>query len=876
MKAHRIRETFLDYFISKGHKYFSSDSLVPANDPTLLFTGAGMNQFKPYFLGLKTDVPKATSVQKCIRTADLENVGKTKYHHTFFEMLGNFSFGNYFKEEAIQLAWKFVTQELKLSPSDIWVSVYHDDDQAFNIWKKKIGLSEKRIVRFGAEDNFWPSNAPTIGPNGPCGPCSEIYFGKEPGKGVEIWNLVFTEFDRQDNGLLKPLPQKNIDTGMGLERLCTVMQGVESNFDIDLFVMLLASIEQRIASQRITKANAKIRNAILDHIRAIVFSISDGVLPSNEGRGYVIRKLIRKASLHLKSLGFDQPTLYKMSPAVADAMADAYPELNTHMSAISKTILKEEEAIWSILENRVPEAQIKIKSIALSVKPGQEAYASMIATKKAFEFYDTYGVPSEILEAIVEENHLVFDVELFENLMEEQRTRSRAGSNLSGNIFSVQSDVVSDMNLTKTIFVGYEKIVSESKVVALIHEGKSVPKLEHGQQGILIVNQTPFYAESGGQVGDIGTIVIHDKESNALVSDTKKVDDVILHHVSVIKGTLHLDCKLSMHIDFDRRNRIAANHTATHLLHSALGKVLGNHVKQRGSLVTEDRLRFDFSHQNALTSEEISAVEQLVNREIKNSKQLHIAVKSKKEAMASGAVAFFGDKYGDVVRIVTVDDFSKELCGGTHVANTNEIALFRIVSENSIQLGVRRIEAVTSTVAFDYDNGRLREIEQIESFFNQSTSAFVSQGEKKLLMHLESLSKRLKNKFNSILKAQVVERIQQSVSINGVKLSLLRFDSLDKTMIQLIADWATDFEPSIATVIVSSNEHKPIVAVALSSDLVARGMHAGNAVKVIAASIEGSGGGKPHFAMGGGVAGQDVLKALECAKILLGEELNKL
>ncbi|MCA9395637.1 MAG: hypothetical protein KC649_00590, partial [Candidatus Omnitrophica bacterium] len=587
------------------------------------------------------------------------------------------------------------------------------------------------------------------------------------------------------------------------------------------------------------------------------------------------RKLIRKSCLHLKSLGFTEPLLYKMSPAVSDVMSDAYPELITSMPAISKTILKEEEAIWNILENKVPEAQIKIKAIALTCKPGQEAHASVTATRSAFEYYDTYGVPSEILETILDENHLKFDEELFESLLEEQRNRSRAGSNIVGNIFAVESNAISDLNLPATVFQGYEKLSIEGRVLALIHEGKSVSKLEKGQRGILISDQTSFYAEQGGQIGDTGVISASDKKFTATVEDTKKMDDVVLHHITVTGGNVEQDLKISMDVDSVRRARIMANHTATHLLHSALGKVLGNHVKQRGSLVSDDRLRFDFSHQESLTNEEISAVEKLVNAEIQSAKKLQVSVKNKKEAIAAGAVAFFGDKYGDKVRVVAVDGFSTELCGGTHVSCTDEITLFRIISESSIQLGVRRIEAVTSDAAIEYDQGRLSELFGLETDFNMTSADFIRSGEASFTKKLNDLSKRLKNKFQSLLHDQIKTLLKDCPSVNGTKKALLKLNNMDKTMMKMAADWITDLEPSVVAVIFSETESKPVVAAVVSSDLNSKGLNAGNLVKIISSSIGGNGGGKPQFAMGGGAPGQDLTKAIECAETLINEELNK-
>jgi len=873
MKTSQLRSLFIDYFAAKDHQVFSTDSLIPKDDPTLLFTGAGMNQFKPYFLGIKKDVKRAVSCQKCIRTADLENVGRTAYHHTFFEMLGNFSFGDYFKEEAIQYGWDFVTRELNLPSDHLWVSVYKDDQEAYDIWKKKIGIKEKRIKRFDAEDNFWPANAPKKGPNGPCGPCSEIYYGREAGKGVEIWNLVFTEFDRQEDGLLAPLPMKNIDTGLGLERLAAVMQGVESNFEIDLFQDLRSGMEKVIGAGLLKEASTRTINALLDHLRAVVFAVTDGVMPSNEGRGYVVRKLIRRSAMHLKGIGVYQPILHRVVPSVGEVMGDAYPDLRNNEASVKAIVKKEEEAIWNILETRVPEVQIKIKAIALTTKEGQMEYASQRATEKAFEYYDTHGVPKEILEEIVRENNLTFEEELFAKLMTRQRERSRMTSKIADAIFTMEKgDVLPEDQPTE--FTGYKHTKDKAKILGLFDSKMSrVPRLEKGESGSVVVDKTPFYAEQGGQIGDQG--VIKTTTSAAQADDTQWYSKVILHHVRVTKNELKEGDNVEMQVDEDRRNRIRKNHTATHLVHRALQKVLGAHVKQRGSLVAPDRLRFDFSHYEAVSPKKITAVEDMVNAEIKRKTVLKTEVEDAHKAIAGGAMAFFGEKYGDKVRVVSVGDFSKELCGGTHVRSTDQIGLFRITSEGSIQSGVRRIEAVTGETAFQMRDEAQKELSDISAYLNSNAQEV----EKKIedgLNQLQQHQKKLKTLFQKHLRGEMRKTIEASQEKGGARLVIRELPGVDNEILRETADWIRSQPGSFLVVLASVIQSKPQVVVALSPDLVQKGLKAGALVKEITQLMGGSGGGRPDLALGGGKANADLSAALKFAHQKSFQMLEKL
>ena len=869
MKTSKVRKLYLDYFKALDHKVFASDSLVPQNDPSVLFTGAGMNQFKAYFLGEKKDVKRAASCQKCIRTADLERVGETAYHHSFFEMLGNFSFGDYFKEEAIQYAWAFVTKELRLPKENLWVSVFENDDEAFGIWKKKIGIDEKRIVRFSAEDNFWPANAPTDGPNGPCGPCSEIYVGATPGKGVEIWNLVFTQYDRQSDGFLKPLPQKNIDTGMGLERLASVLQGVKSNFEIDLFTGIEQALAAKVGDIVKRPERLKAKNALLDHVRAVTFAIADGVTPSNEGRGYVIRKILRKSVLHLKEFGLRGPVLNEIVPAVVAAMGDAYPELRNREKGIVSIVRKEEEGFWNVLDTRVPQAEVKIKRIALTAPPKG---ASGEVTHLVFEFYDTFGVPKEILKEIVAKNRLAIDEALFTRLVNEQRDRARAASNLSDSIFTRSEDALFKEAVPATEFLGYETLSAKGHVLGLAAGKKTVDRLEKGQKGILVVDRTPFYAEQGGQVGDKG--LLSGPHGKAQITDTQWEDSLIFHHLAVTEGEIRKGDAVELAVN-DARSKTMKNHTATHLLHAALRKVLGPHVKQNGSLVAPDRLRFDFTHFAALSPGEIGRIESLVNGEIRRRTAMQTRVMDTQEAIAEGAMAFFGEKYGEKVRVVSAGDFSTELCGGTHVKNTGEIACFRIVSESSIQAGVRRMEAVTGDIAVEKRDEGEAEIRLLAAYLG-SDRASIKTDIASAVRKTSDLQKRIKPLVESRLRADLTARLKNARAVNGTRVFAGRLPAMNFDLVRESADWLRSSQGPCAVVLSTSMQDKPQIVAAFSKELVARnGLDANALVKEISKRLEGSGGGRPDFAVGGGRVLEKLDEAIAFAEAELLKSLGR-
>lgn len=710
MKTADIRKTYLSFFASKGHKVVASDSLVPANDPTLLFTGAGMNQFKDYFLGVKKDITRASSSQKCLRTGDLDEVGRTAYHHSFFEMLGNFSFGDYFKKEAIGWAWEFLTEVVKLPKSRLRITVHQTDDEAFAIWEKHIGIRKDWIYRCGDRSNFWPANAPEDGPNGPCGPCSEIYYDQNPSLGeggniedkrfAEIWNLVFTQFDRQGKNHLIPLASKNIDTGMGLERLACMLQGKPSNFEIDLFQPIHAQIHKSLG---VHESHLHVRNslhAIADHARALTFTIADGVIPSNEGRGYVVRKILRRALWHGYQMRgnqkIKQPFLYEIIPAVVDVMADAYPELRSAQSSIQATVQSEEKRFLETLDTGMLILNKHIEKLKHSGR-------TMLDAASSFELYDTYGFPDELTRIICEESRITVDHAGFEKLMEGQRQRSKGSTQIAASIFTSSGLEKIPAETPATQFTGYQSL--EESVKILHYE------LQGAKHASIVLDKTPFYAESGGQVGDTGWI-----EGPGLklkVLDTKKLDRFFIHQVEVESGQIQTGLSAKARVDQENRAAIMRNHTATHLLHAALRKVLGEQVRQLGSLVAAERLRFDYAHGEALGADQIQKIEELVNEQILKNQPLVKTEEDIETAKRGGAIAFFGEKYGDKVRVVAISEFSKELCGGTHCNATGDIGSFVITVETSVASGVRRIEALTGRAALDYYRGLRGRVTQI-------------------------------------------------------------------------------------------------------------------------------------------------------------------
>ena len=870
----QLRRQFLDFFKRKGHTIVPSDSLVPKDDPTLLFTGAGMNQFKDKFLGRNVTYRRATSSQKCLRTGDLDNVGRTSGHHTFFEMLGNFSFGDYFKKEAISWAWEFFTKELKIPQDRLWVSVYKDDAEAYDIWKDVIKVPPDRIIKFGEKENFWPSEAPTKGPNGPCGPCSEIFYDygkdigcKKPGctpecdcgRFVEVWNLVFTQFDRQPDGSLKALPSKNIDTGMGLERLASVMQGVKTNFEIDIFRPLIAEIDKN--SLRTTKDERRKTKAcaIADHIRAVTFTISDGVMPSNEERGYVVRKLIRRAMKHCQDIGIIEPFLYKLVAAVVEAMKEPYPELKAKRDDIAQVVKREEENFLFVIETQVPKVEEAFEKIK---KEKTDAKLADIA----FNFYDTYGMPYDMLEDIAEKHGLKIDKDKFEALLEKQRQASRQKTKIKGEIFSETfAKSVESLGL-KTEFLGYEKSHAEAKVIAVLDGGE------------VVLDRTPFYGESGGQVGDWGTI--ETPSGKMEVEDAKKIGDTIVHIGRILNGKIAKGETAKVFIDDEVRKEIMANHTATHLLQAALRKVLGEHVRQTGSLVADDHLRFDFTHMKKMDETEVARVEELVNENISKGIKVAKKIEDLESAKKEGATALFGEKYDKRVRVISIGDVSKELCGGTHVDNTKEIGIFRITGESSIASGVRRIEAVTGEKAKEW-------IARKKTEEASRLKAEAAKEEEKRLMgerirqesaNIDSYIARAKAFGNS----KVITEIIDNFNMEGLRYLSDRIKEKEKSAVIILATLRRGTRPKAASLAQGRPEQgfrqaraasrddeeleKVSFVISVADDIIKKNLKAGDIAKELAGLVDGSGGGRPNFAQGGGRSSAKLEAAL--AKIV--------
>jgi len=863
MSSNQIREAFLQFFQSKGHKIIPSASLIP-EDPTILFTIAGMVPFKPIFLGqTKSNLKRATTSQKCLRTNDIENVGKTARHHTFFEMLGNFSFGDYFKKEAIQWSWEFFTKVIGFPEDKLHVSIYKEDEEAFSLWHGLIGLPEDRIVRLGEEDNFWK-----VGPEGPCGPCSEIYIDLGPersshqggGVGVderylELWNLVFMQYNRSPDGSLQPLPSQNIDTGLGLERIASVLQNVSSDFETDLFFPIIQYTAQKAGlSYGKSKKDDIALKVIADHVRALVFMISDGILPSNEGRGYVLRMLLRRAYRYGKVLDFNEPFLYDVAPQVIELMQTAYPELREREKEVYEIILTEEKRFQetlslglNILENYIQ----KLKSNNQKVLSG----------KDAFTLYDTYGFPLEITKDILSESGLSVDEKEYENYMLEQKERSRkswgrgkADYELSEQQEKLYRSLKSRFGDTR--FCGYDQISAHTKIVALLQDNKEVEQLAAGESGLMVLEETPFYAEKGGQKGDTGTIISSDDDSRkalAQVYDTQMpLEGLIIHYIQVEKGLFRKNQLVKAQIDNEERIAIAANHTATHLLHYALREVLGNHVKQAGSSVTCERLRFDYNHYAPLKKEEWEQIEKLVNQKIAENHQVTSELTSLHTALQKGAIALFGEKYGDEVRMIDIGGFSRELCGGTHLDQTSRIGIFKIISEQGIGSGLRRIEAVTRDRAWKIIKEEEMILQELQKLLDTPQERLLQKVEQLLAEH-ESLKQEYRLLWKNMLPYRLEKIIQERKIIKGINVVSGLLDTNDKTELRTAGDLIKEkIKSGIIILATTSKENKINLIVMVTDDLINKGYDAGKIITPLAQAIDGEGGGKRHFAQAGG------------------------
>ena len=874
--VNELRRMYLDFFASKEHLVMKSFSLVPHNDDSLLLINAGMAPLKPYFTG--QEIPpkrRVATCQKCIRTGDIENVGKTARHGTFFEMLGNFSFGDYFKHEAIAWAWEFLTEVIGLEKDRLFPSVYETDDEAFEIWNKEIGVPAENIFRFGKEDNFWEHGA------GPCGPCSEIYYdrGEKYGCGdpnctvgcecdryMEIWNNVFTQFENDGKGNYTELENKNIDTGMGLERLAVVVQDVDSIFATDTIKALLDRVCEMAHATYLEDENKDVSiRVITDHIRSATFMISDGIMPSNEGRGYVLRRLVRRAARHGRMLGIEGTFLAELSKTVIAMSKDGYPELEENQEMILSTLTQEENNF-----NRTIDQGIKILSEmeAELTKKNEKT----LSGKNAFVLYDTYGFPIDLTKEILEEKGIAVDEEGFKAEMEEQRVRARNArktTNYIGADITVYHSI--DAGIT-TKFIGYNTLTNTSEIRVLVSSEDIVQALSEGENGTIIVDETAFYATMGGQQGDIGTITVGDNVFE-VVDTVKLPGDKIGHIGKVTKGVFKVGDKATMTVDQENRKATGKNHSATHLLQAALRKVLGNTVKQQGSLVTPDRLRFDFNHNAAMTAEQISEVESIVNEQIGNALAVVTEEMSIDEARKTGAMALFGEKYGEVVRVVKMGDFSTELCGGTHVANTSMISLFKIVSESGIAAGVRRIEALTGNGVLEYYKNLEEELAKAAKTAKAEPANLVKKIEnmQEEIKALQSENQKLKDKAAKDSLGNVLDQVRE---VKGMKVLATKVPDVDMNALRNLGDELKDKLGEGIVVLASALDGKVSLVAMATQDAVAKGAHAGNMIKEIAALVGGGGGGRPNMAQAGGKNADGIDAAIEKVWSVVEGQLN--
>ena len=871
MKSSEIRAGFLEYFRSKGHTVVASSSLVPANDPTLLFVNSGMVQFKDVFLGKeKRQYVRATSSQRSLRAGgkhnDLENVGYTARHHTFFEMLGNFSFGDYFKKDAIQFAWELLTRVYKLDPARLWATVYHTDDEAYALWTETIGVPRERVVRIGDKpggqkyqsDNFWQ-----MADTGPCGPCSEIFYDHGPGvaggppgsaeaegdRYIEIWNLVFMQFNRDEQGVLHPLPRPSVDTGMGLERIAAVLQGKHSNYEIDLFQELIRAAARETRQKELKGPSL---NVIADHIRACSFLIVDGVIPGNEGRGYVLRRIIRRAIRHGYKLGQHAPFFHRLVEDLDRAMGDAYPELRNHKDRVTEVLKQEEERFAETLENGMGVLESALAS-------GEK----LLDGDTVFKLYDTYGFPVDLTADICRERGVRIDMAGFEAAMEQQRERARAASR-----FSMAAGLA--YSGSKTEFHGYETLSLRAKVIALYREGTQVGELQSGEDGVVVLDRTPFYAESGGQVGDRGELA--GPAGTFGVNDTQKVQaDVFGHHGRQRTGVLRVGEEVTAQVDTVSRHRAMWNHSATHLMHAALRRVLGKHVEQKGSLVDSQRTRFDFSHGKPVSTGEIRRVEALVNAAIQRNYDVSARIMKYDDAIRAGALAFFGDKYGDEVRVLAMGDFSTELCGGTHVRRTGDIGFFKIVSESGVAAGIRRIEALTG-------EGALAWVQQQEAKLAEAAAVLkapvpeVAAKLAQVLDNVRGLERELARLKSRLASSQGEDLAAQAVQIKGAKVLAATLEGADARTLRETMDKLKDRLKSAAIVLGAVNDGKVSLIAGVTPDLTAK-VKAGELVNFVAQQVGGKGGGRPDMAQAGGTEPAKLPGALRSVKTWVGERV---
>lgn len=865
MTTDQIRQAYLDFFVSKGHRVEPSASLIPYEDPSLLWINSGVATLKPYFDGRKIpDNPRIVNSQKSIRTNDIENVGKTARHHTFFEMLGNFSIGDYFKKEAIHWAWEFLTDEkwIGFDPEKLSVTVHPEDDEAYEIWKKEIGIPEERIIKL--EGNFWD-----IG-EGPSGPNTEVFYdrgekycdvedpecypGGENERYLEVWNLVFSQFNHNPDGSYTPLPKKNIDTGMGLERMASVIQEVETNFDIDLFVPIIEAAANKAGIKYHENNNTDIAlKVIADHIRTIVFAIGDGALPANEGRGYIIRRLLRRAVRYGKSIGIDKPFLYSLTSVVGEVMKAYYPEVLKKRDFIEKVIKNEEERFHETLSEGL---YILEQMVAKARKDDRNG----ITGEEAFKLYDTYGFPFDLTEDYALENGLKVDREGFEQQMEEQRSRARAARQDIDSMH-IQGGIIGEIK-DKSLFVGYNELIVNAKLTHIIMNDQLVDEASERDKAHVILDKSPFYAESGGQIADHGLIKGLAGQEMEVIEVHKAPNGQHIHLVEIIKGSFNIGDEVIAEVDSDNRRDIIKNHTATHILHQALKDVLGEHVNQAGSMVAAERLRFDFSHFGSVTEGELNQIEKIVNQKIWDNLNITIMNKSLEEAKLMGAMALFGEKYGENVRVVRIEDYSLELCGGCHVNNTAEIGLFKIVSESSIGAGIRRIEAVTGKWAFRYLNHQFKTLKYMAKGLKSITEEVPQRVEalQGVIRELNKENEALKTKISNIESRNLIANVE---IINNIKVLKAKVAPMEMDNLRKIIDELKQKIDSGIIVLVSVKDDKINIISAVTPDLVKQGYHAGNLIKEIASRVGGNGGGRPDMAQAGGKDIEKLQTAIE-------------
>jgi alanyl-tRNA synthetase len=873
--GNEIRKSFLDYFAKHGHTVVRSSSLVPDKDPTLLFTNAGMVQFKNVFLGQeRLPYVRATSSQKCLRISgkhnDLEAVGRDTYHHTFFEMLGNWSFGDYYKAEAIQWAWELLTKEWGLPRDKLWATVYLHDDEAEQLWAKISGLPTERIKRFGEKENFWE-----MGETGPCGPCSEIHLDRGPeacdmkgqpghicqvngdcARYIELWNLVFIQYNRDQDRTLSELPAKHVDTGMGLERITAVLQNVLSNYDIDFMRALITTTETISGKRYGADPNADISfRVIADHARAVSFLIGDGVTPSNEGRGYVMRRLLRRAARHGRLIGVNEPFLHQVAATVVAIMGDAYPELRTEERRIREVIRSEEERFGETLEKGL----VLLEDATSKLKQNKK---TVLAGDVAFRLYDTYGFPLDLTEDILRTDKMSVDQAGFEKLMDEQRTRGRDARETTSMDAKIQLD-------SPVSFIGYDRLEGESTVLAIYGNGNGKPEAVEDEDVDVITAETPFYGESGGQVGDRGTIKTARGDIIEVTDTQHPTPQLTVHRGRVKKGRLQVGDAVHLAVDVKHRRRTMLNHSATHILHAVLRRELGDHVRQAGSLVTPERLRFDFSHTGAIPEEKLAAIEAHVNRHIREDAGVSIQESSFQDAIRHGALAFFGDKYGDRVRVVKIGDFSTELCGGTHVHRSGEIGIFKLPFEGGVAAGVRRVEAFTGEGALDLIRSYEQKLKEIGNLLRGSADDTVEKV-KKLLDRQKELEREIQKLRGQFEKDQIPELLAKKQSFDGTNVLVSQVDGVDAKQLRDIADQLKEKLGSGVVVLASAGESNVNLVASVSPDLTGR-YHAGNIIKELARMVGGGGGGRPDFAQAGGKEPAKIAAALKRAEELIRE-----